>query len=411
MASSTTTAASSEAANNIKTGEHSAPVYKFVLTGGPCGGKSTSLTRLSSYLRERGFRVFLVPEAATLLFSNGASFADLPDEHAQGQFQVHLMQTQMHLEDTFAGLAGLTRKPSVLLCDRGLMDGAAYVSADQFARVLETNGLDVVTARDQRYNAVFHLVTAAEGAEKFYQRDNNLVRSETVEEARDLDGRLLKAWVGHHHLYVFDNKVGFEEKLQKIVARISQIVGLPATVKHCRRYRMTRMPAREDINVHFEEFDVEKVYLIMSRNESNPSDGYTFVRKRGQQAVASFAQTTVYLADGKKTEQKRILTAREYSIAVKQRTDPSRYVVRQRRISFMWNQTYYEIVEYLTPEPGLCLLHVQDDGSQVTGPPTVPDWISLGEECTHSALTSAYYLSLKDKATYPFPLNEASADD
>ncbi len=42
--------------------QKSAPFYKLVLTGGPCGGKTTALARLSSYLRERGFEVFTVPE-------------------------------------------------------------------------------------------------------------------------------------------------------------------------------------------------------------------------------------------------------------------------------------------------------------------------------------------------------------
>ena len=30
------------------------PIYKFVLTGGPCGGKTTGLARIYSFLRERG---------------------------------------------------------------------------------------------------------------------------------------------------------------------------------------------------------------------------------------------------------------------------------------------------------------------------------------------------------------------
>ena len=47
------------------------PLYRIVLTGGPCGGKTTALARVSSYLRQRGFEVFTVPEAFTILCSNG----------------------------------------------------------------------------------------------------------------------------------------------------------------------------------------------------------------------------------------------------------------------------------------------------------------------------------------------------
>lgn len=36
------------------------PLYKVVLTGGPCAGKTTSMVRLTDFLRSRGFRVYIV---------------------------------------------------------------------------------------------------------------------------------------------------------------------------------------------------------------------------------------------------------------------------------------------------------------------------------------------------------------
>ena len=50
------------------------PLYRFVISGGPCGGKTTALARVFSYLRERGFEVINCPEAYTILNSNGMSF-------------------------------------------------------------------------------------------------------------------------------------------------------------------------------------------------------------------------------------------------------------------------------------------------------------------------------------------------
>lgn len=38
-----------------------------------------------------------------------------------------------------------------------------------------------------RYDAIIHLVTAAIGAEKYYTTENNAVRSENLQQARDLD--------------------------------------------------------------------------------------------------------------------------------------------------------------------------------------------------------------------------------
>ena len=44
--------------------------------GGPCAGKTTALERVRKHLEESGFRVFTVPEVATLFFANGATVCD-----------------------------------------------------------------------------------------------------------------------------------------------------------------------------------------------------------------------------------------------------------------------------------------------------------------------------------------------
>ncbi len=37
------------------------PIYKIVITGGPCGGKTTGLDRIKKEMIEKGFRVFSIP--------------------------------------------------------------------------------------------------------------------------------------------------------------------------------------------------------------------------------------------------------------------------------------------------------------------------------------------------------------
>ncbi len=82
----------SPAVENLEDGGN---VFHIVLTGGPCAGKTTALERLSAFLRERGFRVFTVPEAATMLFSNGVFFSDLSSEDNVATFQAKLMGVQI----------------------------------------------------------------------------------------------------------------------------------------------------------------------------------------------------------------------------------------------------------------------------------------------------------------------------
>ena len=73
-------------------------VYRVVLTGGACGGKTTALAYLSEQLEKQGIRVFRGPEAATLIFAGGVT----ADEAAADplQFQNDVIHLQMRLEDT-----------------------------------------------------------------------------------------------------------------------------------------------------------------------------------------------------------------------------------------------------------------------------------------------------------------------
>ena len=43
-------------------------IVKICFTGGPCAGKTTGLAMLADKLREMGYKVFCVPEAASMIF-------------------------------------------------------------------------------------------------------------------------------------------------------------------------------------------------------------------------------------------------------------------------------------------------------------------------------------------------------
>lgn len=47
----------------------------------------------------------------------------------------------MSLEDNFAEMAKLSGVPAVIFCDRGLMDGSAYVSEEMWQAVMDEIGL------------------------------------------------------------------------------------------------------------------------------------------------------------------------------------------------------------------------------------------------------------------------------
>ena len=67
-------------------------VQKFVFTGGPCGGKTTSLERVRAFLGQYGIRVYVVPEAATMMWTNGIAPTDMKNGDDWVNFQATLMR-------------------------------------------------------------------------------------------------------------------------------------------------------------------------------------------------------------------------------------------------------------------------------------------------------------------------------
>lgn len=197
-------------------------ISKIVITGGPCAGKTTAMGRIQRHFTDLGYTVLFIPETATELITGGVAPWTCGTNL---DFQKCQMTLQLEKERIFAwGGASMPAEKLLLVCDRGAMDNKVYMTEEDFACVLETVGC---TAEElmNRYDAVFHLVTAAKGAPEFYTTDNNAARIETPEQAAELDEKLLAAWTGHPHLYVIDNSTDFENKLQRLLAQISAFLG------------------------------------------------------------------------------------------------------------------------------------------------------------------------------------------
>jgi hypothetical protein len=281
-------------------------VVKIVLTGGPCGGKSTALSKVTSVcsstervegiqneyetstqsqaLTNSGIRVLTVPEAATILFSNGFKSSD--PLHIQGA----IMKLQISLEDLFEGIARDFEGRSVLLCDRGLMDGKAYVDTKTWHKVLKSESMKETDARDSRYDSVIHLVTAADGASEFYTLENNTARHENVEQAIEQDRRTQNAWIGHSRLRVIGNeddagkKVGFNRKIGNVIDSVKTLLGLqPLAVEREKRYVVDisgKVPEEYD-------FTTQDIYKLYLKGTGKIAFSYVFVAKCALQTLAN----------------------------------------------------------------------------------------------------------------------------
>ena len=139
-------------------------IYKIVITGGPCAGKTTAMSWIQNYFTKKGYGVLFVPETATELISGGVAPWTCG---CNEDYQLCQMQLQIRKEEIFTMAAKTMKNEKILMvCDRGLLDNKAYMTENEFQNVLSKMGKSEVLLRDE-YDAVFHLVTAAKGAEEF----------------------------------------------------------------------------------------------------------------------------------------------------------------------------------------------------------------------------------------------------
>ena len=159
-------------------------IKKIVVTGGPCAGKTTAMGWIKEAFTDHDYTVLFVPETATELITGGVAPWTCG---TNGEYQKCQMKLQLEKERIFAqAAASMPDEKILIVCDRGTLDNKAYMTELEFSQVLASLGCNEVELRDQ-YDAVFHLVTAAKGAEKFYTTANNSARIETVEQAVALD--------------------------------------------------------------------------------------------------------------------------------------------------------------------------------------------------------------------------------
>lgn len=103
-------------------------VYRIVLTGGPCGGKSSSLDDLTKALTKKGFDILCVPEVPTILLNGGCTYPGIEGKkETLVTFEKALIQAQLQLESSFTDIAESTDRPTIVIMDRGLIDVAAYL--------------------------------------------------------------------------------------------------------------------------------------------------------------------------------------------------------------------------------------------------------------------------------------------
>jgi len=175
---------------------------RVVLTGGPGAGKTAVLELIRQSFCEH---VKVLPEAAGVVFGGGFPRED--DAECKRAAQRAIFYVQRELEAT-----GDTHNPTIVLCDRGTLDGLAYWpgSADDFCSSVGTT----INKELARYDAVIHLRTPA--MEQGYNQQNPL-RTESAVAAADIDARILRAWESHPRRFIVESSASFLDKAARAV--------------------------------------------------------------------------------------------------------------------------------------------------------------------------------------------------
>lgn len=312
-------------------------VIKIVLTGGPCAGKSSAIKYVEQRLEADGFGVVIIEECATKLFLRGIS----PEKIGNYEFHKQLFGKQLDEETrAYKQAALLHNDRAVVLSDRGLLDSRAYVTEDEFSRYAGEYNLNEDKIRNS-YDAVFHLVTAANGAENFYTTANNTVRSENIEKARNVDENTISVWTGTPHLRVIDNSTDFEGKIERLIAEIEGFLGLPEPLEIERKF-LIEYP---DLN-YLNSIKTCRKTAITQAYLTTPEEGNFRIRKRGEGDKAVYIKTVkIKISDIRRVEIENYISEKEYYNYLS-RKECVTGVISKDRYCIVWNSTYYELDVY-----------------------------------------------------------------
>ena len=256
------------------------------------------------------------------------------------------------------------KKPAIVLCDRGLYDGSAFVAPELWSQIVDEQQLGGLNFIEKRYDAIVHMVTAAEGAEKFYDYSNE-ARYETAEEARASDKKLRQAYLGHHRYMIVGNTGDFEDKMSTAINYISSQVGLPTDVQIFKKYLVC--PNTLDVSenhknlkfpedIHTETIIIKETYLKRQKNDDENSS--VCVRSRQRNGLTIFNYEKRLTRDGQRIQEMRTISAQEY-LQLKQDMDKDSMPLVKTRTLFGYNTLHFQLETYTNIPGSPTLLKVE----------------------------------------------------
>lgn len=308
-------------------------MLEIVFTGGPSTGKTSVIDFSVENLKQLGYKVILVPEAATHAIGSGIMPFG-PNALPGKEYQDIILKRQRIEEETARYAAKLMGDDDVvILYDRGTLDGYAYVSDDVWNSVLkdaEVSHRDLLV----KYDAVLYM----ESSSSFFTKENNQARYEAdAEDAKQKGERVLKSYNTHDHLYVIQPREDIRDKQCEVLNIIQNLLGQPESILEQRKFVVSSVDVPSLAKL------AKKVNITQNYIEENDGIQYRVrcIENNGEKSFHYNVQKNK--EDGKRIVLKdEVISEEEYDRYLSAQNGEYN-TIHKSRYSFVYKEQYFKL--------------------------------------------------------------------
>ncbi|MBO5475363.1 MAG: AAA family ATPase [Bacilli bacterium] len=343
-------------------------MLKVCLTGGPSTGKTSVINAINKHFSSLGYNVIIAPETATSFIQSGIRpFGDnaLPSI----EFQRLVIQNQLHNEKICEKASEVLGKDkSIIICDRGALDGIAYVNEQEWKSILEKEGIhprDLLTS----YDVVLYML----GKSEIFTTENNKSRYESsADEALEKGKKVLKSYLSHDNLRVIQPREDIKDKELEVINIIANMLKLPTRVREQHKFlvdgidveKLASLSSKVVIKQDYLRCDDDTEYRIR-RIEQNGIYSYHFsVIKKCVNGIREILTDDVI---SESAYRNLLLTKSDNSISL-----------TKTRYSFVHDQQYFKLDIF---DDDMCILEVNltKENPNIS----IPDFVYVVQDVTN----------------------------
>ncbi|MCX4249301.1 MAG: AAA family ATPase [Bacilli bacterium] len=363
-------------------------MLKVVLTGIPSSGKTSVINSVVERFSEQGYHVLVVPETATEFINSG--IAPVGDNALDPLvFQELVLRKQLSKESLYEYAAmHIGNDKTIILFDRGTLDGYAYVKEECMDKVLKGAGV-----RKRTLLLNYDVVLFLEGKEEYFTKENNKARYEkNAEEAADLRKNLLNSYLGHDNLRVIQPREEMEDKQEEVINIIANMLGKPTRIREQKKFLVSGV--LDDVLKNY----VGNGHVTITQSYlGNTDDSLEYrIRKIDQGSDSSYHLAVIKKKENGKREilKEKILDEKEYEILLSSKSSDT-LTVEKERFTFVYANQYYKLDIF---DDGLMLLEV--NLTKENPDLTLPEFVTTIEDVTNNPNYTNINIARRKKEDY-----------